>query len=99
MNVVNVPVTCGVTSVARRLGVSYVHLWHVLAGKTESVSLVLKVNRECPSLFASRICRIPWKQIIKENKCKYVYNPETGRYNKLAKYRRKGGIGNGSEHR
>lgn len=90
MQVTNQMITRGVTSVARNLGVTYVHLWHVLAGKCESVALVLKVNRECPSLFSSAICKIDWRKIVKENKDKYVWDPAARKYRAVRALKRKG---------
>lgn len=73
-------ITRGVCMAARSLGVSYNHLWKVLSGKCESIALVLKVNRECPSLFGAHFCTIDYKSIVKKNAKLYEYDEISGRY-------------------
>lgn len=68
------------TGLARSLGVTYPYLWQVLSGHFKSPALVLKIWRECPRLFKSCICKIPYKQIVAENKNKYRWDNISRKY-------------------
>lgn len=66
--------------VAAALGVTYNYLWCVLSGKLYSAPLVLKIKRECPSLFRCRICKIDWRKIVSENSSKYRWDEHKEKY-------------------
>lgn len=82
-------ITHGANKAARELGVTYNYMWRVLSGADESPSLVLKVNRLCPSLFKSPICKINWRKIVRDNERQYEWNGTDYRKRKeLCRYRR-----------
>jgi hypothetical protein len=73
----------GAMDECNKLGVHYNHMYQVLKGTRESVALVLKINRLCPSLFNAPYCEINYKEIVKKNKDKYKWDSKRQRYRKV----------------